>query len=56
MFVLEGEEYREAVLDHYKNPRNTDSIDEPDLTGISVNDSCGDRVVMDIKVSGDKVE
>ncbi len=42
--------YREAILDHYKNPRNFGSLDKPDAKVEEGNVTCGDRIVMEIKV------
>ena len=36
--------YRDAVLDHCRNPRNHREIAEPTLSGRAVNPFCGDEV------------
>ena len=48
--------YREAILDHYKNPRNFGSLDKPDAKVEEGNVTCGDRIVMEIKVNNDTIE
>ena len=35
-------EYSETFLDHYRRPRNTGDLDEPDAVAIVHNDVCGD--------------
>ena len=42
--------YRELILDHYKHPRNFGHLDHPDATEEEDNVTCGDRVVIEIKV------
>jgi len=43
--------YKEIILDHYKNPRNTEEIDKPD-TEIknSSSESCGDTINLSLKI------
>ena len=36
--------YAEIILDHYRNPRNTGLLAEPDLQAEGFNPFCGDRV------------
>jgi nitrogen fixation NifU-like protein len=43
--------YREAILDHYKNPRNFGHLDTPDAKVEEGNVTCGDRLVMEIHVT-----
>lgn len=42
--------YRELILDHYKNPRNFGHLENPDAKIEEDNVTCGDRIVMEIKV------
>lgn len=44
--------YREAILDHYKNPRNFGHLTKPTVKVEEDNVTCGDRVVMELKVDG----
>jgi nitrogen fixation protein NifU and related proteins len=50
--------YREIILDHYKNPRNFGHLDSPDAKIEENNVTCGDRIVMEIRMSksGDIVD
>jgi nitrogen fixation NifU-like protein len=45
--------YRENILDHYKNPRNYGSMEEPDATAKGQNPLCGDEVTISLKFAGD---
>ncbi len=42
--------YREIILDHYKHPRNFGHLPKPDAKIEEGNVTCGDRIVMEIKV------
>ncbi len=48
--------YREIILDHYKNPRNFGHLDHPDATIEEGNVTCGDRIVMELKVKSEKLK
>jgi len=43
--------YREIILDHYKHPRNFGHLEGADATSEEHNVTCGDRIVMEIKLS-----
>ncbi|MBT4349537.1 iron-sulfur cluster assembly scaffold protein [bacterium] len=47
--------YAQNVMDHYKCPRNQGEIDNPSMSGKQVNRSCGDTLVVDLKVKDDKI-
>ena len=48
--------YRDhVILDHCRNPRNTLSISQPELTGDAVNHFCGDEVHFKISLSDGNV-
>lgn len=47
------EEYSEIVLDHFNSPRNAHVIQSPDAEGHNGDPSCGDYLVMFIKVDRD---
>lgn len=47
--------YREVILDHYRNPRNRDEIEDPDASAEGVNPLCGDEIDLDLKLDGDVV-
>ena len=46
----------EYILDHYKNPRNYGTMDDPDLSYEEGIPSCGDLIRLDIKLDGNKVQ
>jgi nitrogen fixation protein NifU and related proteins len=43
--------YREAILDHYKNPHNFGHLTAPDAKVEENNVTCGDRITMEINVN-----
>jgi nitrogen fixation protein NifU and related proteins len=42
--------YRENILDHYKNPRNSGHLDAPTLTAEGVNPLCGDELQVELQI------
>ena len=40
--------YRDAILDHSRDPRNRDRLPDPDLTADGVNPFCGDEVHLQV--------
>ncbi len=42
--------YRQQILDHYKNPRNYGELEDPDISHVGENPSCGDTIEMQIKL------
>ncbi|MBE3559429.1 MAG: iron-sulfur cluster assembly scaffold protein [Ktedonobacteraceae bacterium] len=48
-------DYREYILDHYRNPRNYGTLEHPDVHAEDFNPLCGDQLSMDIQIEGDKV-
>ena len=48
-------EYSDKVLDHYRNPRNVGSIENPDMVGEAGSLACGDSLKLFIKLDGDKI-
>ena len=48
--------YREAILDHYKHPRNFGHLKHPDVTQEEGNITCGDKIIMEIKMNKDKIK
>jgi len=42
--------YRQVILDHYRNPRHSGSIDHPDSTAEGHNPLCGDEVTIEVKL------
>lgn len=47
--------YREVLLDHYWNPRNSGTLPHPDATAEEDNPLCGDRVRLDLMFSNSKI-
>ena len=47
--------YREAILDHYRNPRNRGTLDPVDFTYEDVNPLCGDEIRIDVRTDGERV-
>lgn len=48
-------EYREYILEHYRNPRNYGTLEKPDAHAEDVNPLCGDQLAIDLQVEGDRV-
>ncbi len=47
--------YQEVLLDHYRNPRNTDRLDDPASEVDAVNPFCGDEIHMQLGMVDDKL-
>lgn len=47
--------YSELLLDHFRNPRNFGSLPAPDITYEGFNPLCGDRIRIELKLSGDRI-
>ncbi|CAG4925101.1 MULTISPECIES: Fe-S cluster assembly sulfur transfer protein SufU [Acidithrix] len=48
--------YREIILDHYKNPRNSGTLESPPaLKNEGYNPLCGDEVTIYVNWDGDKI-
>ena len=45
--------YREAILDHRRNPRNQEALSAPDITGEAINPFCGDEIHLQINLDGE---
>jgi nitrogen fixation NifU-like protein len=48
-------DYREYILDHYRNPRNYGKLEEPSVHAEDSNPLCGDQLGMDLQVEGDHI-
>ncbi|KKT36144.1 MAG: SUF system FeS assembly protein, NifU family [Candidatus Collierbacteria bacterium GW2011_GWC2_45_15] len=48
-------DYREEIIDHYKNPRNFGLMEKPDLEITEANSSCGDMIKIYVKKDGEKI-
>ncbi|MBV8082930.1 MAG: SUF system NifU family Fe-S cluster assembly protein [Candidatus Eremiobacteraeota bacterium] len=42
--------YRDFILDHYRNPRNSGTLENPDASFEDINPLCGDKIRMDLKL------
>ena len=49
-------EYTEKVMDHFMNPRNMGSIDNPSGTGRVGNAKCGDIMQVELKIEDDIIK
>jgi nitrogen fixation protein NifU and related proteins len=47
--------YREAILDHNRNPRNRGTLDPADFSYEDVNPLCGDEIRIDVRTDGERV-
>ena len=47
--------YQEVILDHNRQPRNFRRLPEADHTALGHNPLCGDKLVVDLKIDGDRV-
>ena len=42
--------YREAILDHRRNPRNHERLTAPDIVGDAINPFCGDEIHLQLNL------
>ena len=49
-------EYREYILEHYRDPRNYGTLEHPDIHSEDSNPLCGDTLSMDIQFENDHVK
>jgi nitrogen fixation NifU-like protein len=47
--------YRENILEHYRNPRNRGTLENPDITYEDANPLCGDRLRMDLRLEDGRI-
>lgn len=48
-------DYREYILDHYRDPRNYGTLEHPDVHSEDSNPLCGDQLAMDLQIEEDRV-
>lgn len=48
--------YRDVILDHNRKPRNFGHLEHPDAHADGHNPLCGDRLTIELKMNGDRVE
>ena len=46
--------YREAILDHYRHPRNYGRLESPDISNEQFNPLCGDQIRM-VELTGNRL-
>ena len=49
------EAYSATVLDHFQNPRNAGSLDQPDAVGVTTNPVCGDTMKLMLRIDGEVI-
>jgi nitrogen fixation NifU-like protein len=47
--------YREVILDHYQNPRNYGTLEQPDISYEEDNPVCGDHIRLDLRLNDGRV-
>jgi len=50
-YTLMSMDYREYILDHYRDPRNYGTLENPDVHWEDANPLCGDQLAMDLHVT-----
>ena len=45
--------YRDAILEHRRNPRNYDRLSHPDIVGDAINPFCGDEIHLQISLDAE---
>lgn len=48
--------YREYILDHYRNPRNYGTLEQPSAHAEDSNPLCGDQLGIDLLIEDDQVK
>jgi nitrogen fixation protein NifU and related proteins len=48
-------DYREYILDHYRNPRNYGKLEHPDVHSEDSNPLCGDQLALDLQIEDDHI-
>jgi nitrogen fixation NifU-like protein len=48
-------DYREYILDHYRDPRNYGTLKNPDVHSEDSNPLCGDQLAMDLHITGNVI-
>lgn len=48
-------DYREYILDHYRNPRNYGKLEHPNVHSEDSNPLCGDQLALDMQIEDDLV-
>ncbi len=45
--------YRDAILDHRRNPRNQERLTSPDIVGDAINPFCGDEIHLQLNLDAE---
>ena len=45
--------YRDAILDHRRNPRNHERLTSPDIVGDAINPFCGDEIHLQLNLDSE---
>jgi nitrogen fixation NifU-like protein len=48
--------YKQIILEHYRRPRNRETLEEADITAEGVNPLCGDEVRVQLGFRGDSID
>lgn len=48
-------DYKDIIIDHYKNPRNFGTLEDADIVMDEANASCGDMIRIQVKVEKDRI-
>lgn len=48
-------DYKDIIIDHYKNPRNFGTLDNADVSMDEANSSCGDMIRIQVKKDGERI-
>jgi nitrogen fixation protein NifU and related proteins len=48
--------YQQVILEHYRKPRNRGELPEPDVEIHMNNPTCGDEIILQLRLSGDRIE
>jgi nitrogen fixation NifU-like protein len=50
---MDDQLYREYILDHYKNPHNHGTLEQPDMEAQDLNPLCGDELTFYVSLDAD---
>lgn len=51
-----SELYQEVILDHYRNPRNSEALPDANRSAEGYNPLCGDRLKVYVRIVDDRIE
>lgn len=49
-------DYKDIIIDHYKNPRNFGELNDADITMNESNSSCGDMIQIQVRMKNSTIE